>query len=999
MNRPHATPPKPSGPPSDPRPGGDDATVAATAIFDGHSRPASASPSDDGGGETVQATIDLASAASDATVEVTNLAFPRPHLGAAPDQTIAHTPGSTRISGSTRPPVEGDTLGMNFGSVPGSDLHDTRVALPTLDGEGKTNAYSLSGEHGGAEIHFDNMPKVAGYTLLSELGRGGMGVVYKARQTKLDRLVALKMVLAGAHASADQLARFLIEAQAVAALKHNHIVQIHDVGERDGLPFFSLEFVDGGSLQQTIGGKPQPVRFAAKIVKTLAEAMHFAHQQGIIHRDLKPANVLMTKNGDPKITDFGLAKRLEGDSQQTRDGAIMGTPSYMAPEQAWGKTGEIGPLADQHAIGAILYEMLTGRPPYQGANPLDTLEQVRNQEPVPPTRLQPKVPKDLETISLKALQKDPKKRYEDVGGMAADLERYLNGEPILARPVSAPERAWRWCRRNPKIAASIAAVASMMVVTTGVALGAAVVFKEKNDALTVAKKAADDAKTLAQQNEKRAKDNEDLALKREREAHEIAQAAIGQTDTMIEAQRYVSVLANMRLRDIPGTDDVRKEMLKVTQMSMARAVGVMDELRAKGAGSRESDAMVNRTLAGIHQARAEVFMLQGGEEVKKILPELQEMERLTEALYKLDPTDLAALKNKASSKYTMGDYMFRVRSDVAEARKYYAEALEIRRHWLEKWPQDDVAKRAVANALGALARLEQVAGDPLAARPLYEQEVTLRESLSIDAARDSEARRELAGLYDALGDLYSLRLGKVEDGRRYYERSYEVRQDLAKEFEGHAQVGRDILLSYQKFGTAFLLFAPKDPAKAKDMYFKAALGFKSRFQADPNNTRAKSDFALALYYYATACLEANALEESDKMYRKCLDLRRELAAEPSAKGDPRRVAEIELMLILARCREHAEAAKIADDVLKNPPENALILKDIACGYALCYGAAKAANPPDESLVKRYRDASFKALRDAIAHGWKSADELVAEPDIYPIQPDPEFDQILQGLRK
>ena len=208
---------------------------------------------------------------------------------------------------------------------------------------------------------------VPGYEIIAEIGRGGMGVVYKARHVRLDRLVALKMILAGAHASPEQIARFHIEARAVAQIQHPGIVQIHDDGDHEGLPYFSLEFVPGGSLAQSIGGKPQPPRAAATMVMTLCRAMAEAHARGIIHRDLKPANVLLTLDGSPKITDFGLAKQMEGDSEQTRSGAIMGTPSYMAPEQAWGQTHEIGPLSDQYALGVILYEMLVGRPPLQGA--------------------------------------------------------------------------------------------------------------------------------------------------------------------------------------------------------------------------------------------------------------------------------------------------------------------------------------------------------------------------------------------------------------------------------------------------------------------------------------------------------------------------------------------------------------------------------------------------------------------------------------------------------
>jgi tetratricopeptide (TPR) repeat protein len=323
-------------------------------------------------------------------------------------------------------------------------------------------------------------PTVAGYDILDVLGRGGMGVVYKARQVNLNRLVALKMVLAGAHAGPQHLARFAIEAEAVARLQHPNIVQIYEVGEHDGLPFFSLEYVDGVSLSQKISGKPQPPREAAELVERLARAMAVAHERGIIHRDLKPANVLLTQDGMPKIADFGLAKRLEDDSALTRSGTLMGTPSYMSPEQARGDVNEIGPPTDLYSLGAILYELLTGRPPFAGTTIVETLTLVRNQEPVPPTRLQPKCPRDLETIALKCLQKEPAKRYSGCEALADDLWRYLDHVPIKARPVSAAERAWRWCRRNPRVAAlSALAGALLLVAATSLAIVAVRLGRER----------------------------------------------------------------------------------------------------------------------------------------------------------------------------------------------------------------------------------------------------------------------------------------------------------------------------------------------------------------------------------------------------------------------------------------------------------------------------------------------------------------------------------------
>jgi eukaryotic-like serine/threonine-protein kinase len=319
---------------------------------------------------------------------------------------------------------------------------------------------------------------VPGYDILEELGRGGMGVVYKARHRRLQRLVALKMVLAGAHVGQIGLARFRAEAEAVAKLLHSNIVQIYETGEHDGRPYFSLEFVDGGSLDKRITESPTSPRGAARLVETLARTMDVAHQRGIVHRDLKPANILLAKISSqsslvrsreidasslpadhwsrstvPKIADFGLVKRVDDDSSQTQSGTILGTPSYMAPEQAQGKNREIGPAADIYSLGAILYELLVGRPPFKAGNPIDTVRQVIEQEPVPPRQLEPRVPHDLETICLKCLEKDPARRFTTAADLAEDLRRFVDGDPILARPTPAWERAWKWGKRRPAIVA------------------------------------------------------------------------------------------------------------------------------------------------------------------------------------------------------------------------------------------------------------------------------------------------------------------------------------------------------------------------------------------------------------------------------------------------------------------------------------------------------------------------------------------------------------------
>ncbi len=300
-----------------------------------------------------------------------------------------------------------------------------------------------------------NWPTIPGYEILGRLGRGGMGVVYKAWQDRLYRIVAIKMVQASDADAPQALARFQTEGQAVARLQHPNIVQIYEVGEYDGSPFLVMEFADAGSLAQKLNGTPWPARDAAVLLEKLARAVHYAHQRGVLHRDLTPGNVVLFTDGTPKLSDFGLAKLLVGGTPVTETGAVVGTPSYMSPEQASGGGRTSGPAVDIYALGAMLFELLTGRPPFKAATPLETLAQVVHIDPVPPRQLQPNVPRDLETICLKCLRKEPTRRYTTAGELADDLQHFLKNEPIQARPVGPVERVWRWGRRNPGWAAAL----------------------------------------------------------------------------------------------------------------------------------------------------------------------------------------------------------------------------------------------------------------------------------------------------------------------------------------------------------------------------------------------------------------------------------------------------------------------------------------------------------------------------------------------------------------
>ncbi len=608
-------------------------------------------------------------------------------------------------------------------------------------------------------------PKVTGYEILGELGRGGMGVVYKARQVSLNRIVALKMLLTGPYAGPEEHARFRTEAEAVARLRHPNVVQIFEVGEEAGRPYLVLEYVAGNSLDGVLDGTPQNPRVAAAVAETLARAVHAAHQQGVVHRDLKPANVLLAiadsqgqsascylQSAIPKIADFGLAKQMDAAQGATPSGAILGTPSYMAPEQASGKARSVGPSADVYALGAILYEMLTGRPPFRGETSLDTLQQVVSDDPVPPRVLQPKVPTDLATLCLKCLQKDPGRRYGSAGALADDLRRVLAGEPIEARPVGPAARLARWCRRKPAVAGLLALVLTLaggaFTAVTALWLRAerhrVQAENDRTDAVADFRLARDSVNGYA------ARVSEDLRLREEDLRplrKKLLETAVPFYEQLIERHADNPEVqaergqAYMRLASVTSEIDDKAKALPLYE----KALPLLEERLRARPDDREcvrdvTDCRVS--LAGLYHltgrfddARAEYLhlLVWQGQLARANPDEVKYQEDLAH-----NHNDLAVLANDTG------------RLDEALAEQ--AEAVKVQQGLADAHPAVDRYRQRLASYRANLAALCGVAGDHKRAKDEYDTAAVDLEALTAKDPDNAVCQRELAVvMYQASG--------------------------------------------------------------------------------------------------------------------------------------------------------------------------------------------------------------------------------------------------------
>ena len=844
---------------------------------------------------------------------------------------------------------------------------DATIDVAARGGEGPSLVLRDSAV-GGATVppvtagRIPGQPWVEGYVIEGELGRGGMGVVYKARQPKLRRTVAIKMIRAAGLASEEHVARFYAEARAVAALQHVNIVQIHDIGESETLPYFSLEFVPGSSLDKKLAKQPQPPEDSAAMIETLARAMHYAHLHGIVHRDLKPANILLTEEGVPKITDFGLAKDTGEDSGMSRDGQAMGTPSYMPPEQARGDLALLGPRADVYALGAILYEMLVGRPPFLGANAYDTLLQVLKKDPIAPSQLVPRLPKDVETICLKCLEKDPAKRYASAQDLADDCHRYVLGEPILSRPISAPERTWRWCKRNPRMAALIAAVAGLLVtVAVGSSVAAMVILAER-DEKEIQRKAAVKAQGLAEAHEAVAKENEKVA-------GEQSALALGALQTFVDTVQE-------RLDDAPRTRKLKEELLDMT-------IDTLDRVSKKA----EQTTSIDATILNANFKYADMYRSFG--EMEKAIERFEKCLELAEA--------------DAASKLSAGVDNDRSQLNLAAVEAMLGELVATQRHHpraglarcnraLEVAERLSAKPRSVEGKISAeelsalldevrmkIAFINYAQGDPAASAPFFRLALDARRAAVAADPADPAAKVELARSLKGVGETAFL-LGERNEGFRLYEESISILNELLTDFRGNVQL--EALLAITEGDYADLHLRERSFDLARPHYDDAIDILEGLTKADAENQEVARQLALAEYRRGQLSRAEGLDAEATAHFQRSLDARRKLS-----DGSPNDVAlRMELMLAMAQCGEESEAARIAATLPTEHGDRELLL-----AIAKCFAIAARDTEGDERQAAI--DRAIATLEKAIAAGYRDAVILRTDPDLAPLRDDPRYPQL------
>jgi tetratricopeptide (TPR) repeat protein len=725
-----------------------------------------------------------------------------------------------------------------------------------------------SGENGGA-VATSALPQLPGYEILGLLGRAGMGIVYKARQLVPERIVALKMIRAGELADAEDLARFLNEVEAAARLRHPHIIQVYEVGNYQGRPYFTMEYMEGGSLADVLRAGPLTAREAAGLVEPLARAVQAAHEQGIVHRDLKPGNILLPgpasaeartepatspsrsrdRQWDAKIADFGLAKRLEGGPGVTRTSAILGTPSYMAPEQAAGKGKEVGPAADIYALGAVLYECLCGRPPFKAATPYDTVMQVLSEEPATPRLLQPKLPRDLETICLKCLEKEPSKRYASALELAEELARFRAGEPIRARPIRSWERAAKWGKRRPAVAALV--VLSSFTVLALVVGGFAFARHEAARAAEAATRAAEAAEQKAraeagQVEAERQRQRADRNLMRARKAVDDYCSSVAEDPRLKQQDLHL----------------LRKKLLET-------AVPFYQEFAAQKAEDPALTAGQGHALLGLGLLRAELGDKEQAAHDTGLAAELFAALAAREG-------GMPAYRLELARAYRARGSALAALSRRPEAEQIYRQAIAVSGQLVAEYPADPERQQELAADYNNLGILLYDLGRNEEAIEVYKQALATRERLAAEHPAVAEYRRDLAGSQMNVGANLQV-LGRRADAEQAYQKARELFEGLVAAYPAVPDHRRDLAKVELNLGQ---LLAERGGLDAAESVGRKAVELLERLAGDyPAVTEYRQQLGLSLINWANSLRALGRKDDAARAYQRSHDLYARLAAD------------------------------------------------------------------------------------------------------------------------
>ena len=670
------------------------------------------------------------------------------------------------------------------------------------------------------------------YEILNEINKGGMGVVYRARQVSLNRIVALKMIRAGEFADQEQIQRFYVEAEAAANLDHPNIVPLYEVGQNNGQHYFSMAYVDGQSLAEVLREQLPPQRTAAQYVQTASEAIHYAHELGVLHRDIKPGNVLIDTAGLVRVTDFGLAKRIGSDSDLTRESQVLGTPEYMSPEQAKGENDQLAPASDVYALGALLYALLTGRPPFRADNWMATLRQACEKEPVSPREINPAIDRDLETITLKCLEKEPTQRYQSAAALAAELGRFLRGEEIEARPLGRLAKTWRWSKRNPVVAALSLGIAVVMLVSTVISS-------------LLAAWAVSEARTARRQSK--------LAEHRFAQAHELATAFIVDVDD--------------DLRDLIGTTQVRKQIVEMGAAYLDRlAKDSGDDItlqRDRALGYEKlGDILGHPTRANLGDARGAFKLYQKSLLIRQHLASLPESSTQIE-------------RDLSSSYLKLGD-IHRTLGDPHRANENYQKCHDIRQGLASRPDATAGDLAALADCMSARGLASEEKGQVKDAREYFEAALALRKKVAALHRRLAKHAEALFSSHLGLARFHILQ-GEFEDADEHLRHAESLAQRRADENPNSYPAKRATLLIQHGRGDYF--FHLGENAQAASRYTVGLELAQDLAEEDRHSVQARRDLASAYSRVGDCRAKMGEPEAAEVEFRSALSIRADLARQ------------------------------------------------------------------------------------------------------------------------